>query len=150
MKTLIYMKNDCVNVIWIKCILWSYNIKLYSVLKNILIITLKYILTWKSNIILCPNVSKLYTSSMPPFFFTCIKNDIPNIAKINITKNNNKQILNKAGNDMANAKSNVLIPFAPLTKRSTRPTLATRTTRSNVGDTKYFSIRSLSTRPVLI
>lgn len=57
-------------------------------------------------------------------------------------------MLNKAGRDMANAKSNVRIPFAPLTKRRTRPTLATRTTRSNVGDTKYFSIISLRTRPV--
>lgn len=69
------------------------------------------------------------------------------MAKINITKNSSKQILNKAGNDMANAKSSVRIPFAPLTRRSTRPTLATRTTRKRVGDTKYFSIKSLRTKP---
>lgn len=56
-------------------------------------------------------------------------------------------MLNKAGNDMANANSNVRIPLAPLTKRRTRPTLATLTTRSSVGDTKYFSMMSLSTRP---
>lgn len=49
---------------------------------------------------------------------------------------------------MANAKSNVLIPFAPFTSRSTRPTFATLTTLSRVGDTKYFSIISLSTKPV--
>jgi hypothetical protein len=84
---------------------------------------------------------------MPLFFFTCMKNDIPNMAKINITKNSSKQILNKAGNDMANAKSSVRIPFAPFTRRSTRPTLATRTTRKRVGDTKYFSIKSLRTKP---
>ena len=66
---------------------------------------------------------------------------------MNITRNSNRQILNKAGRDMAKAKSNVRIPFAPLTNRRTRPTLATRTTRSNVGDTKYFSIISLRTRP---
>jgi len=106
-----------------------------------------FLLTWKSNIILCPNVLKLYTSSKPLLSLTCIKKDIPNIAKINITKNSSKQILNNAGNDMAKANNNVRMPFAPLTKRSTRPTFATRTTRNNVGDTKYFSIISLSTRP---
>lgn len=70
------------------------------------------------------------------------------MANMNITKNNSKHMLNKAGKDIANAKSNVRIPLAPLTKRKTRPTLATRTTRSKVGDTKYFSIRSLNTRPI--
>lgn len=69
------------------------------------------------------------------------------MAKINITKNSSRQILNRAGRDMANANSNVRMPFAPFTRRKTRPTLATRTTRNNVGDTKYFSIKSLKTKP---
>lgn len=69
------------------------------------------------------------------------------MAKINMTKKSSRQILNKAGNDIANANNNVRIPFAPLTRRKTRPTLATRTTRNNVGDTKYFSIKSLNTKP---
>lgn len=69
------------------------------------------------------------------------------MAKINITKNNRRQILNSAGKDMASANNNVLMPFAPFTRRKTLPTFATRTTLSNVGDTKYFSIISLSTSP---
>lgn len=64
-----------------------------------------------------------------------------------MTRKSNKQILKRAGKDMARANKSVRIPLAPFTKRSTRPTLATRTTRSSVGDTKYFSIRSLNTRP---
>lgn len=103
--------------------------------------------TWNSRIILCPNVLKLYTSSSPLLSLTCIKNDMPNMAKMNMTRKSSRQMLNKAGNDMANANSSVRIPFAPLTKRNTRPTFATRTTRSNVGDTKYFSMISLRTRP---
>lgn len=69
------------------------------------------------------------------------------MAKMNITRNNNKQMLNSAGNDIASANRSVRMPLAPFTNRSTRPTLATRTTRSSVGDTKYFSIMSLSTKP---
>lgn len=64
-----------------------------------------------------------------------------------MTRNSSRQILNSAGNDIAKANNNVLMPFAPFTRRNTRPTLATLTTRSNVGDTKYFSIMSLNTRP---
>lgn len=94
------------------------------------------------------NVLKLYTSSKPLLSLTCIKNDMPNMAKINITRNSSRHILNKAGSDIAKANSSVRIPLAPLTKRKTRPTLATRTTRNNVGDTKYFSMNSLSARPV--
>lgn len=67
-----------------------------------------------------------------------------------MTKNSSKQMLKRAGSDIAKAKSNVLIPFAPLTRRNTRPTLATRTTRNNVGDTKYFSIKSLRTKPIIL
>jgi hypothetical protein len=77
-----------------------------------------------------------------------MKKDMPNIAKINMTKNSSRQILKSAGKDIANANSSVLIPLAPFTRRRTRPTLATRTTLRSVGDTKYFSIMSLSTRPM--
>lgn len=76
-----------------------------------------------------------------------MKKDIPNMAKINITRKSSKQMLKRAGKDMARANNSVRIPLAPLTRRSTRPTFATRTTRRRVGDTKYFSIRSLNTRP---
>lgn len=77
-----------------------------------------------------------------------MKNDMPKMAKMNITRNNSRHILKRAGSDMAKAKSRVLIPFAPFTNRNTRPTFATLTTLSNVGDTKYFSIISLNTKPV--
>jgi len=70
------------------------------------------------------------------------------MAKINITRKRSKHMLKSAGSDMANANSRVRIPLAPFTSRSTRPTFATRTTRNRVGDTKYFSIMSDSTRPV--
>lgn len=69
------------------------------------------------------------------------------MAKMNITKKSSKQMLNNAGSDIAKANNNVLIPFAPFTKRSTLPTFATLTTRRSVGDTKYFSIISLNTSP---
>lgn len=69
------------------------------------------------------------------------------MAKMNITRKSSKQMLKRAGNDMASANSSVLIPFAPFTKRSTLPTLATLTTLKRVGDTKYFSIISLRTKP---
>lgn len=72
---------------------------------------------------------------------------MPNIANINMTKNSSKQMLNSAGRDIAKAKSNVRIPLAPLTKRRTRPTLATRTTLNKVGETKYLAMISLNTKP---
>lgn len=55
--------------------------------------------------------------------------------------------MNRAGSDIANANSSVLMPFAPFTRRSTLPTFATLTTLSKVGETKYFSIMSLKTKP---
>lgn len=65
-----------------------------------------------------------------------MKKLIPNVAYINITRNSSKAILNKAGNDTARENNKVRIPFADLTKRSTLPTLNTRTTRRRVGETK--------------
>jgi hypothetical protein len=59
-------------------------------------------------------------------------------------------MLKSAGKDIANANNNVLIPRAPLTKRRTRPTLTTRTTRNNVGETKYFAIKSFRSTPKIL
>lgn len=79
-----------------------------------------------------------------------MKNDMPNIANMNMTRNSNKHMLNNAGSDMAKANNKVLIPFAPFTKRNIWPTLATLTTRRSVGDTKYLDIKSLNTKPIKI
>ena len=72
-----------------------------------------------------------------------LKRLIPNTAKMNITKKSRSPIFSKAGMDMINEKRSVRIPFAPLINLRTRPTFATLTTLSKVGETKYFSIRSL-------
>ena len=53
----------------------------------------------------------------------------------------------RAGSDMTREKRRVRIPLAPLIRRSTLPTFATLTTLRRVGETKYFSIRSLKNSP---
>ena len=81
---------------------------------------------------------------------TFMKKLMPKMAKMNMTKNRRRQMLKRAGIDMASANKSVRMPRALFTNRRTRPIFATRTTRSRVGDTKYFSIRSLSRIPEIL
>lgn len=64
-----------------------------------------------------------------------------------MTRKRRRQMLNRAGRDMASANSSVRIPRAPFTSLRTRPTFTTRTTRSRVGEKKYLAIKSFSTIP---
>ena len=59
-----------------------------------------------------------------------------------MTRKRRRPMLRRAGRDMTSENSSVLMPLAPLMRRSTRPTLTTLTTLSRVGETKYFSMRS--------
>lgn len=53
---------------------------------------------------------------------------------MNMTKKSNKPIFISAGNEIAKANNNVLIPLAPFTNLNTLPTRTTLTTRNIVGE----------------
>ena len=92
-------------------------------------------------------VSKFVISSRKlvcRIFPNCV---IPNMAYINMTRNNSIPMLNKAGREIIMAKSSFLMPLAAFMRRNTRPMRKTRTTRSKVGVMKISSKISSNTIP---
>lgn len=77
-----------------------------------------------------------------------MKNDTSNMTKINMTTNSNRHMLNNAGKNMARANSRILMTFALLISRKTRPILATLTICRSTGGTNYLEIKSFNTRPM--
>ena len=85
------------------------------------------LLTWNNRVNVLKKVWKLWTSSNPNLSLTFLNIDIPNTANINMTRKRRRQIFIRAGKAMTSENNNVRMPFAPLIRRKTRPTLATRT-----------------------
>ena len=85
------------------------------------------LLTWNRSVNVLKNVWKLCTSSKPNRNLTFLNIDIPKTAKINITRKRRRHILRRAGKAMTSENNNVRISLAPLIRRNTRPTFATRT-----------------------
>ena len=62
---------------------------------------------WNKRIIDLPKVSKLNTLSRPAVCLTFMKKDMPKMANMNMIKNKRRQMLNRAGIDMAKANNRV-------------------------------------------